>query len=404
MSDAPTVNGLRCVSARIIHPWRGVWMVDAQLDPDVVQTVQTFGPASALIGGSTLTGVIDPRGSGTFVAGAAVRVLGGAGGWDKTVPSLHFHNDAGLLSSTIYNATAATVLETVVDAIPVVLGIDYMRPAGPASRVFGDNDWWVDLLGTTHTGPRPPAVADPTLTVLNWDPVQQRAELTCDALVLPGTPLVDTRFNGVTPIVRDVEQTFDAHGSRILAWCAQNPASRLLSALTSMVRELGKTATLKVYRYRLVLEGADKRITLQAVNPTAGMPAATLPLSVWPGMQGDSADYNTIGAEVLVHFVEGPAGTPSQPVVLGFSPGIIPTDRTVDAQGLVKIGPSAAAVELAGGTEPLVLAPWATGLVGALEALATALSGFGPLASAGAALTTALGALPPAGSNQVFGR
>lgn len=397
MSDAPTLNGLRVVSARLLHPWRGAWIVDATLDPDTVTTAPTSGPASVVIGGSTLIGTIDPRGSGSFVAGAAVRVVGGAGGWDKAVPPQHYHVDNGVSSTSVYTGAAAIVGETIVEAAPTVLGIDYMRSAGPASRVFGDADWYLDLIGLTHVGPRPAATADASLTLISWDPVQQRAELTCDALLLPGTTLSDPRLNGATPIVRDVEQTFDARGSRIVAWCASKPVSRLAVAMTNLVREFARTATLKIYKYRIVIEGSDGRLQLQAVNPTSGMPD-TLPLSAWPGMSGDAATYKP-STLVLVHFVEGPAGTPPQPVVLGFDPSTVPLKRSVDATVELDLGPSAALVALAGGGTPLVLAPWATSLIVALDALAVSLSGFttGPLAPLGAigdTLTTNLQGLP----------
>ena len=153
-----------------------------------------------------------------------------------------------------------------------MLGTDYMRSAGPASRVFGDADWYVDLTGVTQVATRPTATADASLTLIQWDAVQQRAELTCDALLRPGTTLSDPRLNGATPVVRDVEQTFDAKGSRIVAWCAVQAVTRLVEAFTNLVRDFGRTATLKTYLYRIVLEGSTGACKLQAVNPSSGTP------------------------------------------------------------------------------------------------------------------------------------
>ena len=396
--SALTLNGLRAISVRLLMPWRGAWTADVQLDPDTVSTAPTSGPATIVVGGSTLTGTIDPRGAGSFVAGAAVRVVGGAGGWDKPVPPLHYHLDNGVQTTAVYQAAAAIVGETVVEAAPVNLGSDYMRSAGPASRVFRDVDWYVDLTGLTQVGARPAATADASLTILTWDAVQQRAEMTCDVLVLPATTLSDPRFNGATPIIRDLEQTFDASGNRVVAWCAAATVTRLMSSMTNMVRELGKTAYLSVYLYRIVLEGSDGRLQLQAVNPTAGMPD-TLPVSVWPGMPGDSATVQQ-GALVLVHFVSQQAGQPPLPVVIGFSPQGMPLKRVVDATVEVDIGPSAPFVAIAGGATPLVMAPWAASLATALTTFASAMStaAVGPLAPMAApatALGTALGALPP---------
>ena len=304
---------------------------------------------------------------------ASVRVVGGAGGWDRSVPPLHYHVDNGVSSTSVYTGAAALVGETIVESAPSSLGTDFMRSAGPASQVFGDLDWYVDFGGLTQVGSRPAAVADASLTLISWDPVQQRAELVCDSFVLPGTVLSDSRLNGATPTIRDVEQTWDASGSRVVAWCASNPVGRLLSALTNAVRVLGRTASLKVYQYRIVLEGSDGRLNLQAVNPSAGMPD-TLPLSVWPGMQGDSAELQ-VGKLVLVHFYEGPAGSPPQPVVVGFDPSGLPVKRIVDASGAVAIGPSAGLVSLAAGTSPLAIGEALAAVIAALGALGTAFQG-----------------------------
>ena len=401
--SAPTLNGIRALSVKLLIPWRGAWIADVQLDPDDVMTAPSSGPATLLVAGSTLTGTIDPRGAGSFGGMASVRVVAGAGGWDKPVPPQHYHLDNGVSTTSVYTGAASLVGETIVESAPSLLGVDVMRSAGPASRVFQDSDWYVDFGGLTQVGSRPAAVADASMQLMTWDAVQQRAELVSDVLVLPGTALSDVRLNGVTPTIRDVEQTYDRDGSRVVAWCAVTPVGRLLGALTNMVRELGRTATLKVYQYRIALEGSDGRLQLQAVSPTAGMPS-TLPLSVWPGMQGDSGTYQ-LGGLVLVHFVEGPGGAPPQPVVLGFDPTAKPIKRVLDASAEVDVGPSAVLVAIAGGTVPLTPTPWATETAAALTAFAASLStaSVGPLAPLGAlatALTSALGALPPAATTK----
>jgi hypothetical protein len=393
--SASTLNGLRLLSARVLHPWRGAWQIDAELDADLVSQAPTSGPAVIVLGGATLVGTVDPRGSGSFVSRAWVRVVGGGGGWDKPVPALHYHVDNGVRSTDVYTAAAAIVGEKVSDGSPRSLGTDYMRSAGPASRVFGDVDWFVDLSGVTQVASRPASKADASLNLIEWDPIQQRAELTCDALVLPGTTLSDPRFNGASPTIRDVEQIFDGSGSHVTAMCSDALVSRFTSALTAMICELGKTAYLKVYKYRIVFDDPDGRLQLQAVHPSAGMPD-TLPLSVWPGMSGDSAQYNK-STEVLVHFVEQSAPNQPMPVVVGFGAGL-PVTRTIDATAAVHVGPSAPSIDIGGsGALPLTLAPCTSALVSALTTLATALgsaASFANVAAAGTALGSALASLP----------
>src|ERR1043166_7068692 len=114
-----TLNGLRVVSLRIVTPWRGVPIVDADLDPDIVATAPNAAIPAVIVIDSppppiTITGVVDPLAAGTFVAGAKARVICGAGGWSKDVPAQHFSNPGGLLSTAVYAATGAVVLEKVV--------------------------------------------------------------------------------------------------------------------------------------------------------------------------------------------------------------------------------------------------------------------------------------------------
>ena len=401
-----TINGLRATSVRIFQPYRGVPFVDVDVDPDVVQSVVTTGPAVIVIGAppgpvTTITGVIDPLGSGTFVASARLRVLCGKGGWSKTVPAQHFHDPAGVLSTLVYNATAALVLETVADLLPSLLGPDYVRSAGPASRVFGDALWWVDpVSGLTSVGPRPPAVPDVSLEILSWDPLTQVATLTCDALVSPGTPLVDTRIGGTPVFVRDVDQVFDASGSRATAYVSPTAVSRLQSALTRAVRELGQSQLVKIRRYRFVL-GAASALALQAVDRDITGSASPFPdlitIPEWTGMAGITAQLPP-SLEVLVGFVDG---DPAQPVVLGYSTLAKPVQLAIDASAAVNIGATAPVTTIGAAPQPVAMASVVVSAIGIVAGLLTAIGGllvnpptsvvFAAFAPAAGAIFTAAG-------------
>lgn len=397
------LNGVAALAVRIVTPERGAWVAEVDLDPIVAAAFPFSVPAPAvlLIGTAiTLRGTIDPRGSGRFVSTVRVRIVGGGGGWDKPVTQQDYQNDAGVLSTLVYTAAGAEVGEAVVDALPSVLGFHFVRVAGPASAVFRDRHWYVDSLGVTQVSPRIFAVPDPSLEILSWEPTTQRAEVASDALLLPGTPLVDPRIGGTPVVVRDVEQTFTRSGSRAVAWCSASSVSRLASALINMVRQFGQTAYLKPYRYRFVLAApglpgeVGDRLQLQAVHPNMGAPDV-LPISVW-GPSGISAKL-TPSTEVLVHFIEG---DPGQPVVLGISPAGLPLELDLDASVAVSIGHTAPIVELAGGAAPLATAPWAVALQAALVVFATGVNP-GNLAAKGALLLTALGLLPSPSTTKV---
>lgn len=390
---APTLNGLRVIAVRMFMLWKGAWVADCELDPDVVATVPTSGPAQLVVGGTSCTGTIDPRASGTFGGKAQARVVGGAGGWDQVVARQDFFADTGVSSTIVYQSTAALIQETVADLVPTVFAPHFERMAGPASRVFGVNDWWVDVTGITNVGPRSPAVADPSLMILDFDGGQQRVNFSCDALLIPNTTLTDSRFNGASPIVRDVEQVFDAHGSHGTAWCSSKPVSRLFGALSSLVTEVAGKDFLRGYRYRLSLYQGN-RMALQAVNPTGEVPDV-IPLAPWSGVAGATPTLAP-SQEVLVTFDFTTPGSP-QPINIAYSLDGLPVSVTYDASASVSLGPSAPAVKLAQGTSPLVLA-------GPYEAMLTELGTFASavgsattpaqIIAAGSALATALGALP----------
>lgn len=358
-----TLNGLRAVSVRVLVPYQGVWIADVDLDPDIVATAPTSGPATIVIGAppvATLLGIIDPLFSGSFVAAAKVRVVGGFGGWSKSVPSQDFENPAGVLSPAVLVPTGALVGEKVTVLEPELLAAaSYARSAGPARRVLEGRSWWVDpTTGVTFVGPRPPAPPDPSLQVLDWDPDTKTAELASDTLILPGTPLVDTRIGESPVIVRDVEQTFDTRGSRATAWCSTGSVSRLQVALKALIRELAKTAHLKCYRYRVVApppgDTSNTKWNLQAVDRDSTTGAASpmpdlIPGTVWTGMSGVLAKVAP-SLEVLVHFVDG---DPGQPVVVGFSTLELPLELDLDATVALNLGILAPLVKLAGGGAPV---------------------------------------------------
>jgi hypothetical protein len=397
---------VRAVAMRVLLSFVGVWIADLELDPLLLAMAPTTGKVTITVGEPTplftMVGTVDPRGSGSFLDVATLRVLGGGAGWDKSAPRQDFQSDAGVLSSVVYSATATAVGEVVNVLTPRTLGTRYMRSPGPASRVLEreGETWWVDLAGVTQVGPRLPAAADDTLTLITWDPSMQLAELVCDALVLPGTVITDSRLSA--PItVRDVEQRFDSHGSTVQAWCGQSSVAQFTNDLRAMVEQFSGKQYLKSYQYRIVSQNAaDGRLILQAIDPVAGMPD-TNPVTAWPGQSGDSAKYKP-GSLVRLSFFEG---DPTQAIVDSYQPGVLPLERTVDASVAVHVGPSAPLVDLAGGAAPVVPAPWATNLAVALSVLAGSLAGFttGPLAPLGAigtALQIALTNLPPAATTK----
>jgi len=348
MTATLLVNDLRAASVRLLTPWRGAWLADADIDLDDAGTVPS-GRVALKIGAASLSGTVDPRRSGRFGKHAKIRIVGGADGWDHPVSPKHFHNDAGVALSAVINATAAEVGETVEVQTSSRLGVDFVRALGPASRVLEGLDWYVTPAGKTVVGTRSSSAAAQGLEVLGFEPAEQRADVAADELVFPGMTFTDTRFGTFT--ARDVDQTFGDAGARAIVWCGDQDSTRLIAALTSLIHEKAGIVFLKTYRYRIVTEGVDGRLTLQSVKKADGVPDV-LPISVWSGMAGLSAKFKP-GTEVLVEFT---AGDPSQPKVRSFDGEAVPLELTMNASVMVTIGADAPITKIGDGTIPAIRA------------------------------------------------
>lgn len=385
MGTPITLNGLTVIEAKIRIPWRGVWHADLTLDVLDTSVVGALiaAPAAPLvlvIGGSVLSCVIDPEASGTFVSRAMVRVVGGRNGWAKTVPAQHFYDPTGgLLSPLVIAATALLVGEVAADPLPQFLGEHYVRLEGPASAIFGDRDWHVDLTtGAATTLPWVPSVTDPASTqILDYVIPEGRVTVSSESLILPGTVLIDPRFNGAAPVVRDVELVFASDSVTGDLWFSTGAVSRLAEALTSLVREAARTRYLATYRYRFILPAGSK-LQLQAVD--SGAPDLN-PIEQWTGLSGSSAKL-TPGTEIIVGFADGNG---AHPYLVSYSPLAVPTE--------IDFGPLPQPIAYAA---PVVsafaaVATYVAALTAALAANPTTYTPFAAaMAAPGAALATAL--------------
>jgi len=387
----PAGKTLRATSCRLFQFAIGAWIADVVLDLDSIQDFPA-GRCTAAVGGISLQGTTDPRNSGTFGPSARIRLVGGAGAWDQVTPSQDFANSGGLTSTQVYQQTAQSIGETLIDESPVAnVGQHFVRSGGAASRVFRDNPWWVDTLGTTHVGPRPVSQPDSSLLVNDFDPIQGVVTFHCDTLLYPNTQIQDARFPSGSQIVYDIEQLFDKNGSRGWAWVTQSAINQLAQDLKSATLEWTRAQYLRATRYRLV-QYQGNNLALQAVTPSAGLPNI-VPLTPWSGLAGASTVLAP-SSEVLVIFENA---DPTLPKVVGWSLATLPIQSTVDASGVVQIGPSAGLVVIAGGEAPLATGPWAVALVAALEAYTSAIAltpTLPGIIAASSALATALAALP----------
>lgn len=186
---------------------------------------------------------------------------------------------------------------------------------------------------------------------------------------------------------------------------------RFRSALATLVRAdaVPELVVLPLRRARIVSQGVDGRVSLQMVD-RSGEAADTLPVSVWMGVPGVSADH-TPGQELVLGFAQAEA---SDPVAFLSAPkgqpGHIPIrvrhEATTEIRfcgssaGSVKVGPEP--------TSPVALGPALDQVVTALRTLATSLSLLSatpltPLLTIGRSLQDALSptTLPPTSATRL---
>lgn len=329
------LGSVTALSVRLLIPWVGPWVADVDLDLDSSKPLPS-GRVVLTCGGTQLIGTVDNDGSGRLGEKARVRIVAGAGSWHKHVARQEFHNDAGLKSTDVLTATAGAVGETIVEQTPLAWDVRYARAAGPASSVLDGLSWYVDAQGVTQVRARAPISPTKDVEILDWFPDEHRALLTADTIIWPGTSLIDPRIGAQT--VREVEQVFSADaGARVHAWMTigsspSTESTRYLAVMRRMVERYAGVKHLRVYRYRVVLQGVDGRVTLQAVDAASGIPD-TLPVDIFPGMPGDTVKV-TPGTECLLHFTEG---DPRRGVVSGFA-STNPIERHIDATTLIELG------------------------------------------------------------------
>lgn len=397
MTAYATLAGHPCTDVRVHVPARGPWWADVTFEgaPDV------SGRVSLALGALELSGTIDASHDGTHGLQRRSRVIAGAGGWATLLPAKAYHNDAQIRALTVAQDAAREAGETLSASFAPAyerVGIDYVRQAGPASRVLedviGGAAWWVDYDGTTQVGERPTSDASPDdYEVLEHEPAEHVVTLAVDDLRTVGIGSVLSERLDAPQTVRELEIDVTAERVRVKAWTGGEDGGhgRLDRAMRSIVARYTDARIFGSWRYRVIRMASD-RVELQAVRRGAGLPDV-LPVSMWPGVAGAHAEL-TPGAEVLVEFVEGDR---TMPIVTHFAgrdgAGWAPRETVIavadpgELGGKIRLGSS-------GAHEPVALAPRVSERIdkiqAALDAFCAAVPG---TQDGGAALQAALSAV-----------
>lgn len=174
MSQSITANGMIVTSLVQSVPHSGVWTAVVDFDQD---RSGLTGAAILDVGGAQYVGAFVPELSGSDGLLSKAFVVGGAGGWRRTIDEKHYHSDAGVSASSVVVDVAAAAGETLGSvAIDTALSVDYVRERTTAGRALravcaaAGIPWWVGFDGITRVGPRVRSEVVGEYEVLEFDP------------------------------------------------------------------------------------------------------------------------------------------------------------------------------------------------------------------------------------------
>jgi hypothetical protein len=386
-----SVNDRRVTRLSVRVPWCGTWTAEVDFD-ESIPSDKLAGQARVQIGHLTLLGTLDPLLTGTYLAQSKAFVVGGAGGWARTVARKTYHDDGlGIKARTVIEDIARDAGETLGACAPARerLGSDWERREGAASSALvlaaGSVPWFVGYDGVTQVGRRATADAG-TCEILDVDPRFRTVEIAAEdpSAVMVGSILRGRLAKPMT--VRELVIDVADGRVRLLAWGADGgldtyvERSRLLRDLQAVARAaMPELPYSRIYRYRVVKANpGDHRWELQAVSKAQRLPDIA-PASVHPGIAGAVAKLSP-GAVVLVQFVEA---DPSMPVITHF--------EAADGAGFVPIELALCAGRT--GTQPTEHATSAEALVSMFDAFCTAINVSIPGVVTGAGLVAAKAAI-----------
>lgn len=365
------LNGARLVSCRVTIGAAGPWIADVMTADD-----------SAIVGTSTAAGAVGVtlRIGDLVLVGAVMRdqafagtrgllLVGGAGGWGKTVPPQAYHNPAGIPLALPLGDVAAVAGETIDPAelaAGALLGPDFVREGAPASRVLEQlvgPAWWVAADGVTHVQPRPQSTIESPFLVEHYDGATGRLLASTEAIAdwtpgaVVGAPWLPAArvLSSVTIDARpDGALRVEALTAPVAAPGPAAPGDRVRDLLRALIRaELSDLTFRALWEYAVARAYADDAGTpvidaLPVANAEILPPIVACPIR--PAIGGAVVEL-VEGARVVVGFINA---DPKRPAVL-LHDATIP--KSVTFLAAESAGISAPLLNVgAGGFKPVALA------------------------------------------------
>ncbi len=275
-AGAITLNGVRVISGPVTIPFYGAWVADVVLSDSTEIDTQ----ATLVVGDLTLIGTIVRQAS--FVASRSARIVGGKGGWRKTIPARGYSHQAGVKLSTVVGDAASECGETIVLASDASLGTHYTRDEAKANSVLESEmggAWWVDPSGVTQTSVRDSSPIVTPFTVVSWSGGKGQFEIASESIASwqPGRTFTAPTVEGVQTI-SSVTYDVDNDGKlRIHVLSTSVNQERLLASLRDLIRrEVAATSFYGVYEYVIGPSiGLGLVTTIDATPTDSRMPSLT---------------------------------------------------------------------------------------------------------------------------------
>jgi hypothetical protein len=341
-----TLNGASVTRARVHVPAWGRWWADLDLAEPVAQT----GAAALVVAGQAMAGTIVSGGAAN--GRAAYRVVGGGGGWGRTLPAKSYSDDGGVRLRTVLGDAASEAGETIADAPSSQMGPHYARPNAPASELLNllaPQNWYVDFAGVTRIGQRAATTYTGTAPRVRVEPLAQVIDLAVDSIagLVPGV-----QVDGKRPAT-DVHFTLDPKRLTASVYYAAGPLTRALEVQRQILEKLDPRARYRgTFEFRVVTQSGE-RLNLQPVYAASKMPdLANVPVRLAPGVKA----LHALGSLVMVAFADA---DPSRPYVFAGdaadAPGWMPLQLELGGPG---------ALGVARMTDPVQAGPFSGVIVG----------------------------------------
>ena len=184
MAFYATLNGGRVVSAHVEIPYYGTWTADVTLAADTVLAAEDV----LTIGDLSLKGFVQRVFD--FAGSRTCRLVGGYGGWQKTIPAKAYLLPSGVPVSMVLGDAAQECGEQwgTLDLSSYASGVlasSWVRERAAAQRVLrllAGALWWVDGTGATRLAPRASTAIGSAFQAIKYSGGRGRFEIATETI------------------------------------------------------------------------------------------------------------------------------------------------------------------------------------------------------------------------------